>query len=57
MQTFLDTAGTVLAFVIAAALMALVALITVSDCGPDGYGQQACIDRWNAAIVSTVTGR
>lgn len=34
----------ILGLIICAVIGAFLALVLFTDCGPDGYGQQACID-------------
>ena len=57
MDTTLEILGNVAGAVLGAALIALVVLITVSDCGPDGTGQRECLDDWGASVAALVAGK
>jgi hypothetical protein len=53
----LELVGNIAGAVLGGALVALTILITISDCGPDGYGQRECLEEWSSAVAAAVAGR
>lgn len=57
MNRTLEIMGNVAGAILGGALVALTILITISDCGPDGYGQRECLEEWSSAVAAVVAGR
>ena len=46
----LELAGAAVTLTIHGLLVVFVTLTLLSACGPTGYGQRACLDRWSALL-------
>lgn len=54
MRALKDLLAGAASLILGVALATLMILILLSDCGPDGYGQQACLDDWGEALAAVV---